>query len=434
MNKVKVEKIVDVFCDEIKLDNGRYRKIIQELMGKIITEYESSGIEFIEDEQEYIIKNPNNRYTVEDFLLNRLLFNITSFIRKEEGDRAYYDPSLREIVLNTKKLSTLLDRYKYLNFDENQKFNAGKKVVMHEVEHALQTSFEKGPHINDCEHYKSLYNKLKKIGLDIELNPIYDGRKLLPLTGTGKKIESGVMGVSKKDTYYKFCGTIHLDENDKNYIKENNINEILNESESLLMSNSDENLIISFPQGTKIKVRNIESSNYLITNYGFMLRMILGKERIFKGMYQNRKEIIDYINVEFGDVFQSVFGEHFKKKYPQFDEMDAWALLHLAINSIKYSYEEGKKDYSEICHQKLNLALSICFERIIKERIAHGENVEFIKQEWIEFKNLCLFKSEKEKNDELAHMQVLYDLKSYVIKQNLLNNNSFRQYVQPGLK
>ena len=192
---------------------------------------------------------------------------------------------------------------------------------------------------------------------------------------------------------------------------------------------------------TQLDVKNYLNDFYVSENVviSFAGNITLEKADAFIRKYvlpktkQNRKEIIDYINNEFGDIFESVFLEHFKKKYPQLDGIDAWALLHLAINSAKYSYEDGKKDYSEICHQKLNLALSLCFERIIKERIALGENIDSIKQEWLEFKNLCAFKSEKEKNNELAHVQVLLSLKGHITSQEF-NNKEFRDYVRKNLK
>ena len=160
MNKIKVEKVVDVFCDNLNITNIRYRDIIKELMINIISHYEKCGVMEIEDKQQYIIKNDNDKYTIEDFFLNRLLFNVTSFEVKDYGGRADYSDYQRKITINRNKISTLLDKYSNLSFTDEQKFLAAKKVIMHEFEHALQTKFEYGPYINDCEHYKSLYNKL----------------------------------------------------------------------------------------------------------------------------------------------------------------------------------------------------------------------------------------------------------------------------------
>ena len=55
--------------------------------------------------------------------------------------------------------------------------------------------------------------------------------------------------------------------------------------------------------------------------------------------------------------------EDIRKKYPNINIFDGWSILHMAINEAKYSYEDGAKEFSEICHVKLNLALSLCFEK-----------------------------------------------------------------------
>ena len=425
MNRIKVEKVVDVFCDNLNISNIRYRNIIKELMVNIIEKYERCGLNTIKDEQQYIIKNNNNEYLIEDFFLNRLLFNVTSFEIKDSGGRADYSDYQRKISLNRNKLATLLDRYSTMSFTDEQKFLAAKKVVMHEFEHALQTSFEQGPYINDFEHYKSLYNRLLSANLNIQLNEIYDGRKLFQYMGNGRRIQSGLIGSNDHDLYKKYTGTFYLSPNDNKYTSENNINEIFNESEALLMSGSDEKKQETLPSGNRMNVRNIESSNFLITNYGFMLKMLLGEQRTFNGMYLDRKVIIDYFNIHYGKIFEQIFGEHLRKKYPNTNIVDGWSILHMAINEAKYSYEDGAKEFSEVCHVKLNLALSLCFEKMIKERIDLGESFESIKQQWNEFANLSLYNSDVQKNNTLPHAQILNNLREYIKQQNL--NNNFNQ-------
>lgn len=128
MNRIKVEKVVDVFCDNLNIANIRYRNIIKELMVNIIQKYETCGIKEIEDNQQYLIKSNNSKYSVEDFFLNRLLFNVTSFEVKDTGGRADYSDYQRKISLNRNKLATLLDRYSNMSFTDEQKFLAAKKL------------------------------------------------------------------------------------------------------------------------------------------------------------------------------------------------------------------------------------------------------------------------------------------------------------------
>lgn len=425
MDKIKVEKVVDVFCDNLNIDNIRYRNIIKELMVNIIQKYETCGIKEIEDDQQYLIKSNNGKYSVEDFFLNRLLFNVTEFEVKDSGGRADYSDYQRKITINRNKLATLLDKYSTMLFTDEQKFLAAKKVVMHEFEHALQTSFEKGPYINDFEHYKSLYTRLLSANLSIQLNEIYDGRKLLQYSGNGRRIQSGLMGSNDHDLYKKYVGTFYLNPNNNRYTSENNINEIFNESEALLMSGSNENKQEFFPSGNRINVRNVESSNFLITNYGFMLKILIGEQKTFEGMYLDRNVIINYFNSNFGKIFEQVFGQHFRKKYPNINIYDGWSILHMAINEAKYSFEDGAKEFSEVCHIKLNLALSLCFDKLIKEKINLGESFDSIKQQWNEFANFSLYNNDVPKNNALPHAQILNNLREYIKQQNI--NNNFNQ-------
>ena len=138
------------------------------------------------------------------------------------------------------------------------------------------------------------------------------------------------------DLYKKYTGTFYLNPNHNRYTTENNVNEIFNESEALVMSGSDEKKQEIFPSGNQINVRNVESSNFLITNYGFMLKKLLGEQKTFQGMYLDRNVIIDYFNTNYGKIFEQVFGYHFRKKYPNINIFDGWSILHMAINEAKY--------------------------------------------------------------------------------------------------
>ena len=94
----------------------------------------------------------------------------------------------------------------------------------------------------------------------------------------------------------------------------------------------------------------------------------------------------------------------------------------MAINEAKYSYEAGAKEYSEDCHVNLNVALSLCFEKMILEKINLGESFESIKQQWNEFDNLSLYNSDIQKNNTLPHVQILNNLREY-IKHNVNQSN-----------
>jgi len=151
-------------------------------------------------------------------------------------------------------------------------------------------------------------------------------------------------------------------------------------------------------------------------------------------MYLDRNIIIEYFNQNYGDIFERVFADHLKKKFPNLKSYDGWALLHMAINCAKYSNEQASLEFSETYHLKLNLALSLCFERMIKEKMMLGEEIEKAKEQWDTFVSFTMYNEDKEKHKALPHARVLYDLKDYIKNQDLVNNNNFSQYVQTGLK
>lgn len=425
MNKIKVEKVVDIFCDNLNIINIRYRNIIKELMINIIAKYENCGITEVEDKQQYLIKNDNDKYSIEDFFLNRLLFNVTNFEIKTTGGRAEYNESSKSIIINKNKLETLLDKYTTISFTEEQKFLAAKKVVMHEFEHALQTQFDYGPVLGPMsEKYKYLYNKLFNANLGLKLNEIYDGRSLFPYQGNGNRTQSGLKGHARnEDKYKKYVGTLPFGKSNTQNDTENNVNEIFNESESLLMSGSDEHQKEIFPSGNIINVKNKESSNFLITNYGFMLKLLLGEERTFEGMYLDRNKIIDYFNEQFEQIFRNVFEEHFIRQYPNINIIDGWSILHLVIGETKYTYEYGNKSLSDLLHSKLNYAFALCFEKVIKSNIEKGMSFNSCKNMWEEFKSLSLYNRNPEQTKLLPHVKVLNTLREYIKYKFKLENN-----------
>ena len=116
-----------------------------------------------------------------------------------------------------------------------------------------------------------------------------------------------------------------------------------------------------------------------------------------------------------------------EKHYPNVKSFDGWSILNMAINETKYSHENGAKEYSEICHLKLNLAFSLCLEKMIKRRLDIGETFENAKQMWEEYTNFVVYNKDVEKNKELPHIKVLFDLKEYIKKYKTIEDNLTNQ-------
>ena len=80
MNKVKVNDFIDVLA-RCKGFNTEITDIVKEYMQKVISKYEKvfpNGIDASLDNNKYFIKPVNGRYSIEDFLLNRMFRSINS--------------------------------------------------------------------------------------------------------------------------------------------------------------------------------------------------------------------------------------------------------------------------------------------------------------------------------------------------------------------
>lgn len=431
MDKLKVNKIVDIFFDYLNENNNysvRYKEILNTLMERIITYYESIGITEIYDEQEYLFKSPDCKYSVEDFFINRLLYNVVYLEIKNQGGRACWADSFRSITLNRNKISNLLNTNN-TNFTEKENYMAGIKVVMHEFEHALQTSYDIGIDFVYIQRQKELYNRLKANGFTTNLNEMYDGRKI-----DFNRINSLQSGLKKSSDIYKiYKGTFWLTPNDKNYFNEDNLNEIFNESESLIMSGSNQNRYYNTHSGNRFLVMNNESSNYAITNYGFLLKILFGKKLTFKGMYFDRDVLVDYFNQEYGEIFYKIFKDHLNKHYPNIKIKDAWSILNMIISEIKESV--AYKEYNEQCHLKLNLALSLCLDKKIKNDLNNGKQFEECKQEWIDFTKYVMYNPVMEKHKKLPHIEVLIKLQEYIKDfKNVVNQHISNELIEQSLE
>lgn len=419
MNKLKINTVVDVFCDNLNIQDN-FRLALKELMINIILKYETAGIKDIKDDQEYILKSKDNLYSVEDFFLNRLLFNVTQFEQTMEGNRAFYDSYTRSVTFNRNKLLNMFKNNNSISIIS--KFNAIKKVVMHEFGHALETQFEKGPKniyfSQDIKVYQQLYQKLKEKGFDNQLNELYDVNKHNIMEE--KKYSSGAListGLHlNSDIYKNYRGTFYLNKDSQKYYDEDNMNEIFNETEALEMAKIDKQIFFPFPSSNIVSIRNSESSNDIITNIADMMKILLGNSIVFEGMYLNRNVIINLFNNVYGDIINRAFREHLERKYPNINFIDPWSLLTAVVNEIKYSYENNNIKYSEICLLKMNLVLAECFNKKIVNEINKGASIDECRQEFLNFANYVISNNDNTKRMALPHIQMMNSLKQYILE------------------
>lgn len=405
MNKVKVNDFVNAYAKAVNLSED-IRTTLLELMENIIRKYEKIVPNIpvtLDDSNVYVIKPVNGKYSVEDFFLNRLMRNVWEVSNITEWDiqngfanehtKGQFDVNMQSLNINQVNLLAQMEKYRnYLGEDyDKMSKTAIKKVIMHEFEHALQTKYN-----NDLDLYrKGVYAKI--IG-EIE--------KLQKYSNNIKKHDDFSKEIVRTMDYM-FCSTrissSYPNENKKTYRDVNgndNLYEILNESESLEMSGQVSYLNRTFKDGNQFPYRNPESSNAEITNYGDLFKIVFGKRASFNLMYLDPLKGFEDFNKKFNEIFQNEYQS----------DKDAIEIFITAITNIK-------KTNSEEEHLKLNTTLARCLEKRIKNA---NEKVssEKLNESLNEFRKYCVKNNDKQKNMNLEHIKVLDGLKELLSKRD----------------
>lgn len=239
------------------------------------------------------------------FFLNRLLNNIRTYIIDSKMDssriKGNYISAYQTLeIVNKSSLTSAVGgvlKNKLGKVDKDVVLKATEKVLNHEVGHALQTSFSGAIGTNDLAFKRlidSLNHKYPKYFYS------YNDLGTNPLTK-----EKNGMKVKKRNDNFKSA---------RDYYAPNayltHIDEIFNEDEALVVSG------ITTPQMDYTlggiydkKVYNYDSSNYRITSYGRMMKILLGEKKTFKAMYED--PIILYVEI---DEFQEEAKRTFSKE------------------------------------------------------------------------------------------------------------------------
>lgn len=409
MNKYKVREFVEAYSRALEIDNST-ESILLELMEKIITKYEKivSNIPVKEDKSKiYFIKPQNGYYTVEDFFLNRLMRNVwfVKVITKSEIEEGFasihtkgqYLPGMLTVEINPEKLENQLLTYKdiMLNRYHDIKFRAHKKVIMHEFEHALQTRFVDELDFRFCDSYRRISDEIRKIdtkkyGMSMRY---YDDLPRVSIGDHTKYIATGTHYSSKFAQPWNYYDVPGMD----------NLNEILNETESLEMAEQKSYMLKRIGKnGNRFLLGNPESSNCDIANYGNMFKLILGSRNTFELMYLDCRNVYSKFNGLYNQIFQQAYGSN----------KDAIELFILAISKIKN--EKREED-----HLKLNEVLTNC----LRLKIDHFFNSDSVTNETMlntinQFEELIVKNENPMINSQLKHVELLNQLKSKVSKRN----------------
>ncbi len=386
MNLEKINDFIDAYSKALQIDN-EYTAILKELIPKLVEKYSeiSTNIPVEQDnENKYIIKPVDGKYLIEDFFLNRLMRNVLSLNIGNIGNRekgGFIDSKQTidlDIELIDKQLQGVISE-KNPQYQEFSKI-AKKKVIMHEFEHALQTQYkpEAFVYVFGETNYKKIF---------AEVSRMKNGKYKNLIVGEDEfnrnlsECDSSIMfdvkhnGLLDKDIDHTFY---------------ENVNEIFNETEALEMAEAKVQDKKVYPDGTYFVRKNNESSNRNITNYGYLIKVLLDEKNTFKGMYFNPKKMFTTFNKRYGEIFEEIYGK----------DSDAWNILVQQINDIK-------KTNSQEMHLKLQSVLARCLEKKTEHDMQEGISTEELKKNFMIFKNNSLWNDEKDKRDKMEHIQIL---------------------------
>lgn len=393
MNLEKINDFIDAYSKTLQIDN-EYTDILKELIPKLVTKYSKmfTSIPVEQDnENKYIIKPVNEKYSIEDFFLNRLMRNVLSLNIGNIGNREKggFIDSKQTIDLDIELIDKQLKGVISEKNPEFQEFSqiAKKKVIMHEFEHALQTQFKP-------EAFVSVFGEKNYKKIFAEVSKIKNGKYKNIIVGDDEFNRNLIECDSSIMFDVKHNGLLDKDIDHTFY---ENINEIFNETEALEMANAKAQDKKVYPDGTYFVRKNNESSNRNITNYGNMIKVLLGPKWTFRGMYFNPQEMFKQFNKRYGEIFKEVYGK----------DSDAWDCLVKQINEIK-------KTNSQEMHLELQAVLAKCFEKKIEHDIQTRIPTEELKKDFMIFKNNSLWNDEKDKRDKMEHFQILKSIREKI--------------------
>lgn len=394
MNIEKINDFIDAYSRALEL-KPRYTRALKELLPKLIQKY-SQQIQKISDKQDdydgYIIKPDNGKYSIEDFFLNRLMRNVLSIQVNNipgDNDKGGYHAGAECISFNPSLILRQLDGKLPENMAglDQIKETAAKKVIMHEFEHALQTQLKRGngvQHPSDQRIYKKIIDEILKIKNGKYKDKIQTFDEIARRPSTNKMVKhNGLISSSYSSSII------------------GNTNEIFNETESLEMAGSKVQARVTYADGSYFPIRNAESSNKNITNYGDFIKILVNPKSTFIGMYIEPEMMFKTFNSQYGDIFKEAYG----------NEKKAWDNLMEQINKIKST--NAKQD-----HLMLQTILAKCLDKKVEQTIQAGkltpENLPQIQSAIMTFENNMISHKDKNVRDGLEHIQILESISEKV--------------------
>lgn len=371
----KLDIVINEIASVYNLNNEQANLVKQNII-KRVKMYRNMSPNFTNDE----VKIVANSSDIGDFFINRLVTNIRNY----DFDQTYNRDNTLKGAYTSKNQALYVGNYKFIeditldklknriqNVDPEMLRKASLNVFNHELGHALQTSF-KGKYGNNDNKYMQLINNL---------STKYPNEFKLQATEEVLNTMQKGMIVTRKDDKSKDARNFYS----KNaYIT--HLDEIFNEDEALRITGVNQpQFSYDMGNGFSKNIYNYQSSNYKITSYGKMMKIVMGEKLTFKAMYED--SIVAY---EFFDQFKDISDKIYHGKPPMFNILES-------LNKIK---SESSLNES----LKLDLFLTICLQR----RVAHDlKNPNLTQDDIDKIKNYTSeFNSQMTKNPNLVTQQI----------------------------
>lgn len=297
MNKNRVKEYINIWLRNIELEGiselekdigMNISDFVVEILDNLYKKY-SDIISYIPKEMDnynnYIINSKDDIYSLEDFLLNRLLRSVTSIKYRDESQTfspdSHYAHEFGEILIDKNRIQNQLS-------DIRQK----RKLVAHELLHSIKTQFYDGLFF-EGERYEKMKMELRGVFGD-EINSFsIDYHELVV------------------NDWYKHSGLSYCSKLSKNNKRINidlgNLDEIINDKDAIDVSNDNYKEVHELLENCFIVISNPESSNAFISNYAFILERIIDKKTMFIGLYLEPVVFCQSFNSMYTSIFQKKF-------------------------------------------------------------------------------------------------------------------------------
>lgn len=424
MDKDKISYTIACIKEVYKLSDGAANLIEANIIERIkLYQHSFPYVDASNDcNSMYAFKPQNKKYTLTDFFLNRLLFNIREYDMNCDVTvhKGAFTPILKTFeIASTKDLkketSEVLEPYTQ---DKNIINKSTVKVFNHEIGHALQSKYSSGLEVpslsNSTEKNNNYINVIKLLKNKYPTINIQEEKGYSDYITGGLRFADGNSNGNKCDKDKSYC---------KRYQPSNVLDEIMNEEEALNITGCI-NVQRKKQYGNNGDYRNIynyESSNCYITCYAKMIKSLIGY-KIFDYMYLNSEGLINRFE-EYRDLVNNII-----VRIP--DEMPALAGIIDRLEKIK-GLKNNNIECTNMC-MNMDLFFAKCLERFINKYIERipiisNETYQIIISHINEMQSSMLTNDDINKRNELEQHKILNNLRlklqEYNDNYNLQQNN-----------